>query len=110
MSRRAAKKPARAGRRPRSGAKHNYVLVLYVTGSSPLSVRAVHNLRALCDEYLAGRHCIEVVDLYRHPEKAASVNVVAAPTVIKASPLPVQRFVGDMSDKSKLVARLRLRK
>lgn len=92
--------PAR--RRPQT-----YVLILYVTGSSPLSMRAVHNLRTLCDQYLAGRHRIEIVDLYKHPELAASTNVVAAPTMVKSRPLPVEKFVGDLSDPAGLIRRLK---
>jgi circadian clock protein KaiB len=87
-----------------------YVLVLYVTGSSPLSMRAVKNLRALCDQYLAGRHRIEIVDLYKHPELAASSNVIAAPTMVKSRPLPVQRFVGDFSDAATLIGRMKARR
>jgi circadian clock protein KaiB len=109
-----SRRPSRAGGpstrrgRPRP-AKDKYVLVLYVTGSSPLSMRAVQNLRNICDNYLEGCHKLEVIDLYSHPEEAATANVIAAPTMIKSLPLPVQRFVGDMSDRQSILARLRIK-
>lgn len=105
----AGRRRAKTGpaRRRASAKPQTYVLVLYVTGSTPLSMRAVHNLRSLCDQYLAGRHRIEIVDLYKHPELAASMNVIAAPTMVKSSPLPVQRFVGDMSDPAALIRRMK---
>ena len=70
-------------------------------------MRAVHNLRTLCDRYLAGRHQIEIVDLYKHPELATSSNVIAAPTTVKSRPLPVEKFVGDLSDPAGLIRRLK---
>jgi circadian clock protein KaiB len=88
--------------------KEKYVLVLYVTGSTPLSMRAVQNIKGICDEYLGGRHTIDIIDLYAHPELAAGANVIAAPTMIKSLPLPVQRFVGDMSDTTALLARMKI--
>lgn len=74
-----------------------YVLRLYITGSSPRSVRAISNLRKICDEYLKGRYDLEVVDLSQNPMLAKSEQIVAAPTLIRKLPLPVRRFVGDMS-------------
>ena len=85
-----------------------YVLRLYVTGASSRSVRAIANVRKICDEYLEGRHELEVVDISQHPALAAIEQILAAPTLIKTLPLPVRRFVGDMSWPHRLIAELNL--
>jgi circadian clock protein KaiB len=109
MTRRSPRRPGSPLRRGRTqAAKEKHVLVLYITGSSPLSLRAVRNLRSLCDDYLDGCHKLEIIDLYDHPELAEAANVIAAPTMVKTLPLPVQRFVGDMSDRESLLARMKI--
>jgi circadian clock protein KaiB len=75
-----------------------YLLRLFVTGTNPRSVRAIQNIRAICDQELAGRYELEVIDLYQHPEQAQSEQVIVAPTLLKALPLPVRRLIGDLSN------------
>ena len=87
-----------------------YVLRLYISGASQHSNRAVTNIRKICDQYLSGRHDFEVVDLTQHPALAKSVDIFAAPTLIKEFPLPVRRFVGDMSLAERVLAGLDLGK
>ena len=77
--------------------KKKYVLRLYVAGATPQSVRAIENIRKVCEEQLHGRYRLEVIDLYQQPDKARSEQIVAAPTLIKQLPLPVRRIIGDMS-------------
>jgi circadian clock protein KaiB len=67
-----------------------YILRLYVTGNAPRSIRAIRNLTTLCQEHLAGRYELEVIDLYQHPELAQTEDIIAAPTLLKEAPLPVQ--------------------
>ncbi len=86
-----------------------YVFRLYVTGSSPRSVRAISNLRKICEEHLNGRYDLEVVDLSQHPMLAKSEQILAAPTLIQTLPLPVRRFVGDMSQSERFLLGLDLR-
>jgi circadian clock protein KaiB len=81
-----------------SSADGFYVLRLYVTGSTPRSLRAIMNLKRMCEEQLAGRYDLEVIDLYQQPQLAAGADLIAAPTLIKQLPLPVQRFVGDLAN------------
>jgi len=76
-----------------------YVLRLYVTGMTPRSARAVNNLRAICDEHLAGRYDLEVIDIYQQPALTKGEQIVAAPTLIKKLPLPMRRIIGDMSNR-----------
>ena len=85
------------------------VLRLYVVGSSPRSARAISNIRKICDEHLAGRHDLEIVDISQNPELAKSEQLVAAPTLIKKLPLPARRFVGDMSQSERILLGLDLR-
>jgi circadian clock protein KaiB len=74
-----------------------YTLTLYVLGTSPKSQAAVFNLQRLCDEELPGQYALEIVDVMQHPERAEQDRVLATPTLIKRSPPPVFRVVGDMS-------------
>ncbi len=89
--------------------EQNYVLRLYVTGTTPQSVRAIANVRQLCEEHLKGYYQLEVVDLYQQPELAQGEQIIAAPTLIKQLPLPVQRILGDMSKTERVMVALGLR-
>lgn len=75
-----------------------YVLRLYVTGSTPKSVRAIRNLRKLCEEHLQGKYEMEVIDIYQQPELAQNADIVVTPTLVKRLPLPLRKFIGDLSD------------
>ena len=85
------------------------VLRLYVTGSSPRSVRAIANIRKICDEHLQGCHDLEIVDISQHPQLARREQILAAPTLVKMLPLPSRRFVGDMSQFERILLGLGLR-
>lgn len=86
----------------------SYQLQLYVTGHTARSVRAVENIKRLCDELLHGRYQLEVFDLYQRPELAGREQLIAAPTLVKLLPLPQRRMVGDMSDRKRVLAGLGL--
>lgn len=85
-----------------------YVLRLYVTGMTPRSARAVKNLQAICDEYLAGRYDLEVIDIYQQPVLTRGEQIIAAPTLIKKLPLPMRRIIGDMSNRDRVLLGLDL--
>lgn len=85
-----------------------YHLRLYVAGQSPKSVRAVENLRQVCEEYLAGRYTIELVDLAADPQRARSDEIIAVPTLIRKLPEPIRRIIGDLSDTEKVLIGLQL--
>ncbi len=86
----------------------NYLLRLYVAGTSPKSIRAVENLKRICDMHLQGRYELEVVDIYQEGTDPGSPGIVAAPMLVRELPLPVQRLSGDLSDSGKLLALLGL--
>ncbi len=87
----------------------SYVLRLYVTGATPRSTEAIQNIKHICDEHLQGRYRLEVVDIYKRPVLARGEQIIAAPTLIKYLPLPLRRFIGDMSNTDKILLGLDLR-
>jgi circadian clock protein KaiB len=87
-----------------------YVLRLYVTGSTPRSLRAIADVRQFCEEYIYGRYDLEVIDLYQQPQLAEGEQIIAAPTLIKKLPLPLRRIIGDMSQSERVLVGLDLRR
>src|SRR3954465_2308487 len=92
-------------RRTRGRGNHRpeYHLRLYITGATSRSNRAVLNVKLLCEKHLHGRYTLEVVDIYQQPERAREGDIIASPTLVKELPLPIRRFIGDMSDKEKIL-------
>lgn len=86
-----------------------YQLKLFVSGSTEKSSRAIANIHALCEERLAGRYQLEVIDIYQQPHMAREGQVIAAPTLVKELPEPVRRFVGDLSDQGRVLLGLDIR-
>lgn len=86
-----------------------YVLRLFIAGINPRSKNAIENLRELCEENLEDNYELEIIDIYQQPIFAKEGQIIAAPTLIKELPLPIRRFVGDLSDKKKLLLGLDLR-
>lgn len=87
-----------------------YVLRLYVTGTTRSSERAIVNIRNICEEHLQGRYDLEIVDISQHPKLAEGEQIIAPPTLIKKLPLPLRRFIGDMSEAERILLGLDLRK
>ena len=86
-----------------------YVLRLYVAGQTPKSLAAITNLKRICDEYLAGRHQSEVIDLLQNPQLARKDQILAIPTLVRLQPLPVHKIIGDLSDTERALIALGLR-
>jgi circadian clock protein KaiB len=82
-------------------------LHLYVAGQSPNSVRALANLRELCEEHMSGHYQIEVKDLAEDPHLARSEEILAIPTLVRRIPEPARRIIGDFSDNDRVLAQLR---
>lgn len=89
--------------------KKKYVLRLYIAGATPKSTRAIMNVRKICEEHLKGRYELEVIDIYQQPILAKGEQIIAAPTLLKKLPLPLRKFIGDMSDTKKILVGLDLR-
>jgi len=97
-------------RRRRPLPRRRYILRLYITGSSPKSVRAITNVKRICEEHLKGRYDLQVVDIYQQPVLAAGEQIIAAPTLIKKLPEPLRRLIGDMSDTEQVLLGLDLKR
>lgn len=85
------------------------MLHLYVTGQTPRSLRAVANLRRICDRYLrtdGASYEITLIDVLEHPELAEAAQIFATPATIRIAPLPAHRVIGDLSDPSKVLPAL----
>ena len=80
-----------------------YVLRLYVTGMTPKSTQAIANVQKVCEKHLAGRYELKVIDIYQQPVLAKGEQIIAAPTLLKKLPLPLRRFIGDMSNTEQIL-------
>jgi len=89
--------------------EQNYALRLYVAGMTPKSTLAVTNIKKICEDHLNGRYTLEVIDLYKDPALANGDQIIAAPTLLKKLPLPLRKFIGDMSSTEKIIVGLDLR-
>ena len=83
-------------------------LTLYVAGASPRSAEAIDTVRRICDEELAGRVELTIVDVGEHPAVATGDDIVAVPTLVKRGAPPVRRLVGNLADADRVRAGLDL--
>ena len=102
------KKPDKNLLNKRSRTSDGWELSLYVLDGNPASVRALNSVTDICEEYLAGRCTLEVIDLAIHPEFAKRDQIVAIPTLIKKLPLPLRRIIGDMANRDRVLVGLDL--
>ena len=84
-------------------------LRLYVAGETMRSTAALANLRQICEEHLAGKYSIEVIDLLVRPQLAKGEQIVAIPTLVRRLPEPVRKIIGDLSDHERVLIGLDLR-
>lgn len=89
--------------------KKKYVLRLYIAGATLKSTRAIMNIKRICEENIKNRYELEVIDIYQQPTLAKGEQIIAAPTLLKKFPLPLRKFIGDMSDTKKILVGLDLR-
>jgi len=83
-----------------------YKLRLFITGSTPHSTRAIENMRKICEENLAGRYDLEIVDVYENPDATRELQIIATPTLVKLLPEPLRRIIGDLSNRERVLAGL----
>ena len=103
------KAPVREKRAASRQQKRKYLLRLYVTGTTGKSIRAIENVRRICEEHLKGLYDLEVVDIYKNLPLARGDQIIAAPTLIKRLPAPLRRLIGDMSDQQRVLVGLDIR-
>ena len=85
-----------------------YVLRLYVSGSTSKSALAIENIKRICEQHLKNRYDLEVIDIYQQPHLAREEQIVAVPTLVKRSPLPLRRLIGDLSNHKRVLIGLDL--
>jgi circadian clock protein KaiB len=85
-------------------------LRLYVAGQTPKSVAALSNLKRMCEEHLAGRYEIEVIDLVKNPQLARSDQILAIPTLVRRLPEPMRKIIGDLSNEERVLVGLDVRR
>ena len=109
----ASPKPARVGgargTKASKAKSDTYVLRLYIAGQTPKSVAALANLKQICEEHLAGRYTLQVVDLLENPKLARGDQILAIPTLVRKLPLPMRRIIGDLSNTERVLVGLDLR-
>jgi circadian clock protein KaiB len=76
---------------------------------TPKSTQAITNVQKICEEHLAGRYELKVIDIYQQPKLAKGEQIIAAPTLIKKLPLPLRRLIGDMSDTERFLVGIDLK-
>jgi circadian clock protein KaiB len=86
-----------------------FALRLYVAGQSPKATRAFNNLRKICEEHLAGRYSIEVIDLVENPALGRGDQILALPTLVRKLPPPMKKIIGDLSNTERVLVGLDLR-
>ena len=90
-------------------ADETFDLRLYVAGQTPKAVRAFANLRLICEEHLAGRYSIEVIDLLENPQLGVGDQILALPTLVRRLPTPIKKIIGDLSNTERVLVGLDLR-
>ena len=105
----ATMKAAQAAKAKATKASTEYLLRLYVAGQTPRSLQAFANLKRICEEHLAGRYQIEVIDLLVNPALARGDQILALPAVVRQLPPPVKKIIGDFSNAERLLVGLDLR-
>ena len=86
-----------------------HLLRLYVAGQTPRSIAAFANLKRICEEHLAGRYQIEVIDLIQNPQLARGDQILAVPTLVRRLPEPVRKIIGDLSNSERVLVGLDIR-
>jgi circadian clock protein KaiB len=86
-----------------------FVLRLFITGATPNSIRAVTNIKKICEEHLKDRYSLEVIDVYQQQDIAEQEQLLALPLLIKKFPFPERRLIGDLSDTEKVLKGLGLK-
>jgi circadian clock protein KaiB len=93
-------------RKTSQGTRPEYQLKLYVAGHTAKSIAAIRNLEKICEDHLAGRYDIEIVDLLSNPKLAAGDQILAVPTLVRKLPEPIKKIIGDLSNEDKVLVGL----
>lgn len=89
--------------------EEKYTLCLYVAGQTPKSMTALANLKKICEEHLAGKYQIQIIDLAANPHLARQDQIVAIPTLVRQLPPPIKKIIGDLSNTERVLVGLELK-
>jgi circadian clock protein KaiB len=92
-----------------AGQTESWNMRLYIAGQTPKSLRALANLKRICEEHLAGKYHIEIIDLLANPQLASTDQILAIPTLIRKLPQPMRKIIGDLSNVERVLVGLDLR-
>ncbi len=87
---------------------NQYVLRLFVNGRTSRSLRAIENLRSICEQELEGRYDLKIIDVLERPELAEEEKILATPALVKVIPPPRRRIIGDLTDRDRVLEGLDL--
>ena len=104
-----AAEPTAKARSPKPAGMDVWELRLYIAGNTPRAALALKNLTRYCEEHLAGRYQIEVIDLLVNPKLAAGDQILAIPTLVRKLPQPIKKIIGDLCNEEKVLVGLDLR-
>jgi len=102
-------KAAKNGKVKQKGNKEFWNLRLYIAGETSRSLAALNNLQKICDDHLAGKYHVEVVDLLKNPHLAEGDQILAVPTLVRRLPPPLKKIIGDLSNTQRVLVGLDLR-
>ena len=85
-----------------------FVFRLFVTGASPNSLKALNNIREICESHAKGNYSLEVIDVYQNAELVQHEQIIALPLLVRKNPLPERKLIGDLSEKEKVIKYLGL--
>ena len=83
--------------------EERWILRLYIAGQTPKSLTALSNLRRICEDHLAGRYSIEIIDLQENPGLARKDQIMAIPTLVRKLPPPIKKIIGDLSNTERVL-------
>ncbi len=86
-----------------------YELLLYIAGQTPKSILAFANLKKICEEHLAGKYKIKIIDLIKEPQLAKGDQILAIPTLVRKLPEPIRKIIGDLSNTERVLVGLNIR-
>ncbi len=92
-----------------SGRTSSFMFRLYITGATPRSRKAIENFKELCERYLPEQCDVQIIDMYQQPELIKKAQIVVSPTLVKELPLPLQKFIGDLSNVEDIALELGLK-
>lgn len=103
----------RAAEQPKANAKQagsdSWELRLYVAGQTPKCIRAFSNLKQICENHLAGKYSIVIIDLLQDPQLARGDQIIAIPTLVRKLPEPIRKIIGDLSNTERVLVGLDVR-